>query len=87
MKTYEFQGVLFTEIPPKFKNVPLIEGFQRVQVTEFDHNKRPQSTFMELPENYWKQALEGDEFNRKVIKRAYEQLRDNGLGLLMNAVL
>lgn len=76
MKTYEFENMVFTEMS-------LHEEYMRVQVTEFDHNKRAHSSLIYFPAERWEQAFKGDEYNRKVIKGAYELLRDNGFAPLM----
>lgn len=78
MKNYVFNDILFTE-------VPATNEYVRVQITEFDRNNKPHSSFMYVPAHRWEAATEGDNFNQEVIKGAYELLKNNGYTTLLNA--
>lgn len=78
MRNFVKNDILFTEVPAR-------NDYVRVQVTEFDAHHAAHSYYIYVPGHRWEAACEGDEFNRDVIKGAYELLRDNGYTTLMNA--
>lgn len=71
MNTYDYKEYIFTESPQGGENV-------RVQVTKLDSNNRPISYFIYIPVRRWIDALNGSEYEREVIKGAFELLFNNG---------
>lgn len=71
MNTYDYKDYIFTESSQGGESV-------RVQVTKLDSNNRPVSYFIYIPVRHWIDALNGSEFEREVIKGAFELLYKNG---------